>query len=118
MNSNQADGAARGALSTNTKYKFVGGNVDCSPARGDRKMFIPIPTQIKEAADQLGLNISESVTRESVHTAWRQQICLPKNHPDLGGNKEKAILLNTAKDLLTKWLDTNEPKLAKFLTRE
>lgn len=116
MDSNQADGVIRGPLPTTTKNKFVGGqNMDCTPDRGDRKMFIPVPTQIKEAADQLGLDFSETLTRESIHAAWRRQICMPEHHPDLGGNAEKAILLNLAKDQMTKWLDNYEPKLAKFL---
>jgi hypothetical protein len=114
MNLNQADGANSGALSS-AKYKFVGGQAPAVPPAARERKAVPLPVHIREAADRLGLALAESLTRDAVHRAWRKQICMPEHHPDLGGNAEKAILLNTAKDQLSRWLDTNEPKLAKFL---
>jgi hypothetical protein len=34
-------------------------------------------------------------------------------HPDLGGEQEIAIMVNTARDILVKWLEGQQPNLAK-----
>jgi len=77
----------------------------------------PLPLEIQEAVDILGISHSQELTQQIVHSSWRRHICSPEVHPDLGGNTERAILLNTAKDLVLKWLHSNEPKLGKLFTR-
>jgi len=73
-----------------------------------------IPLEVKESADRLGVDLSKAISREMIHRHWKQRIVSPENHPDLGGNTEKAILLNIARDQLGRWLDMTEPKLGKL----
>jgi hypothetical protein len=53
------------------------------------------------------------MTERIVKEAWKRQIASPGVHPDLGGETESAIYLNTAKDTLVRWLDQQAPKLGK-----
>ena len=96
------------------KHKFVGR----SREREDILKSMSPRANIEPTADVirwteiLGID-SSTFTAEDVHRAWRRQISSPEVHPDLGGELEAAILLNIAKDSLTKWLDSFAPKLGK-----
>ncbi|HEY9784983.1 MAG TPA: hypothetical protein V6D17_06230, partial [Candidatus Obscuribacterales bacterium] len=71
-----------------------------------------IPPEIRKACLILGVR-PEEMTSQSVYDAWKKQIASPGVHPDLGGDHESAIYLNTAKDTLLRWLETSGPKLGK-----
>jgi hypothetical protein len=94
------------------KHKFVGGSRDHQPAPRRQTCYIKPPADILRWTEVLGLNHS-NFTADDVQKAWRTQISSPAVHPDLGGEVEAAILINTAKDTLLKWLDSLAPKLGK-----
>lgn len=71
-----------------------------------------IPPEIRKACLILGVR-PEEMTAETVQNAWKGQIASPGVHPDLGGDTESAIFLNTAKDTLLRWLEQQAPKLGK-----
>jgi len=73
---------------------------------------IEAPADVRRWTAILGLDHAD-FTQEQVYKAWRKQMASPAVHPDLGGEVETAILLNTAKDSLIKWLDSFAPKLGK-----
>ncbi|MBX9667905.1 MAG: hypothetical protein K2X93_09820 [Candidatus Obscuribacterales bacterium] len=68
------------------------------------------PPEIRKACMILGIR-PEDLTKESVHKEWKKQIT--SVHPDLGGDTDSAVFLNTAKDTLLRWLDQNTPKLGE-----
>jgi hypothetical protein len=95
------------------KHKFVGRSrerEDILKTMAPRN--IAPPAEVLRWSEVLGLDAS-TLTAEDIHRAWRKAISSPDAHPDLGGEVETAILLNTAKDSLTKWLDSFAPKLGK-----
>jgi len=55
----------------------------------------------------------DNITYDVVQSAWKKAIAAPGVHPDQGGDTELAVYLNTAKDVLTRWLDAQAPKLGK-----
>ncbi len=71
-----------------------------------------IPPEIRRACLILGVS-PEEINIAAVNSCWKQQIASPGVHPDLGGDTESAIYLNTAKDILLRWLDQQAPKLGK-----
>lgn len=71
-----------------------------------------VPPDIRKSCMILGIKV-EDLSFEKVHNAWRQEITKPGVHPDHGGDPEIAVFLNTAKDTLFQWLDTQAPKLGK-----
>ena len=71
-----------------------------------------VPPEIRKACLILGIR-PEEVTDEIIFQMWRRQITSPGVHPDLGGDTESAIFLNTAKDTLLGWLEEKAPKLGK-----
>ncbi len=95
------------------KNKFVGQNrISQTNLQPVPKPQTTLPPELRKAAKILGLEPSE-ITIEAVHKAWREQIKSANVHPDLGGEPELAILLNTAKDSLIKWFESRSPKLGK-----
>src|SRR5262249_33929122 len=70
------------------------------------------PAEIRKACLLLGVR-PEEITNEVVIDAWKRQIASPGVHPDLGGDTESAIFLNTAKDTLIRYLEDQAPKLGK-----
>jgi hypothetical protein len=71
-----------------------------------------IPPEIRKACLMLGVRPDE-ITAATVTASWKQIMSSPGVHPDLGGDTESAIYLNTAKDTLIRWLDQQAPKLGK-----
>ena len=94
------------------KNKFVGRSREREEILKPRVSRIEPPADVRRWSETLGL-YDLDFTAEDVHKAWRAQISSPAVHPDLGGELEQAILLNTAKDSLVKWLDSLAPKLGK-----
>ena len=76
--------------------------------------FIPrvVPPEVRKACLILGLR-PDNITYEVVQEAWKKSIVAPGVHPDLGGDTELAVYLNTAKDVLMRFLDAQAPKLGK-----
>jgi hypothetical protein len=106
--------ANRGQHEQVEKHKFVGRSrerEDILKTMSPRRSIEP-PAEVLRWSEVLGLDAS-NLTAEDIHRAWRKAISSPDVHPDLGGEVETAILLNTAKDSLTKWLDSFAPKLGK-----
>ncbi|CAN5453368.1 hypothetical protein BH10CYA1_BH10CYA1_26860 [soil metagenome] len=105
------DSAAAGAGPRN---KFIGGAKTGQEPPSAVPAFVvkTIPPEIRKAFMILGLKPEEATTR-SVIEAWKKQIASPGVHPDLGGDTEAAVFLNTAKDQLVRWLDQQAPKLGK-----
>jgi hypothetical protein len=94
------------------KHKFVGRSREREDILKSRSSRIEPPADVRRWSQALGL-YAHDFTAEDVHKAWRAQISSPSVHPDLGGELEQAILLNTAKDSLVKWLESFAPKLGK-----
>jgi hypothetical protein len=106
--------ANRGQHKQVEKHKFVGRSrerEDILKTMSPRRSIEP-PAEVLRWSEVLGLDAS-NLTAEDIQRAWRKAISSPEVHPDLGGEVETAILLNTAKDFLTKWLDSFAPKLGK-----
>lgn len=97
------------------RNKFVGRNRDAA-LPGDQAIPgkpVPfLPSELRRAAQMLGINPSD-ISTESVYRGWRKQMSAADVHPDLGGETETAVLLNTAKDDLLRWLEARAPKLGK-----
>lgn len=96
------------------KHKFVGRSREREQilkATAPRKGIEP-PADVRRWTEVLGLDC-DNFTSEEVYKSWRKQMASPSVHPDLGGEVEVAIELNTAKDSLIKWLDSFAPKLGK-----
>ena len=111
-------GGASGFRDTAQRNKFVGSrnsnNKDCGTT-GEHTLprnNVFLPPDIRRAAQMLGLQ-AHDITTESVHRAWRTLICAPGAHPDSGGPKEGAILLNTSRDTLLRWLEESAPRLGR-----
>lgn len=92
--------------------KFVGGARQTQEL--PRRDFVVrhVPPDIRKACLVLGLR-PEELTRETVHKAWKKEMANPGTHPDVGGDTEIAVYINTAKDTLMRWLDAQAPKLGK-----
>lgn len=65
-----------------------------------------LPPEIRKACMLLGVR-ADSLTLDSVLTAWKQQITAPGVHPEQGGDRESSIYINSAKDTLVRWLEGN-----------
>ncbi len=102
---------AEPAPSPRNRSKFVGGKAPKDPKKSS---FVvrSIPPEIRKASLILGLR-PEELTNQAVLDAWKKQIASPGVHPDLGGDTEAAVYLNTAKDTLIRWIDAQAPKLGK-----
>ena len=109
-----AAGAAAGGESEGIprpKNKFIGGKGTDAPVPSPSTPFVrQIPAEIRKACMILGVRPDE-MTKQTVVETWKSQIT--KVHPDLGGDTEAAIFLNTAKDTIIHWLDDQAPKLGK-----
>ncbi len=65
--------------------------------------------EVWQSCAVLGL-VPENLTRETIIQAWKDQmVSAPSVHPDLGGEKEAAIILCTAKDVLLEWIGGDDP---------
>jgi hypothetical protein len=113
-----AGAAAGGGMSSKfvggkTKPGGEGGGAASAPPPG----FMPkIPPEIRRHCLILGVGIDEVTSpnaKSVVMQAWKNQIASPGVHPDLGGDTEAAVLLNTAKDQLVRWIEQQAPKLGK-----
>lgn len=107
-----AKGAA--AAGGGARNKFVGAAKAGQTPEPPVSNFVvkSIPPEIRKACMILGLK-PEEATQRAVIEAWKKQIASPGVHPDLGGDTEAAVFLNTAKDTLVRWLDAQAPKLGK-----
>lgn len=98
------------------KNKFVGQNVskDGSTSSGAHQNIAlkTAPREIRKACAILGIS-PEDLTKDIVNNAWKKQIASPGVHPDLGGDTEAAVILNSAKDELLRFLESSAPKLGK-----
>jgi hypothetical protein len=102
------------------RHKFVGAKAQGQTVESSttqqppvQQSFIPkIPPEMRKHCMILGIPADpELLTKDKVMLAWKNQIAAPGVHPDLGGDTEAAIALNTAKDVLVRWLEANTPKL-------
>jgi hypothetical protein len=92
------------------RSKFVGTKAQAtSPSFTSARV---VPPEIRKACLILGVR-PEDIAVAVVLDAWKKQIAAPGVHPDLGGDTESAIYLNTAKDTLVRWIESQEPKLSK-----
>ncbi len=71
-----------------------------------------VPPDIRKSCLVLGIR-PEELSRQAINDAWKREITRPGTHPDQGGDSEIAVYLNTAKDVLLRWWETQEPKLGK-----
>jgi hypothetical protein len=92
--------------------KFVGGARQTQELPKRDFVVRNVPPDIRKACLVLGLR-PEELTRETVHKAWKKEMANPGTHPDVGGDTEIAVYINTAKDTLMRWLDAQAPKLGK-----
>ncbi len=104
------DGADKEEPKAGFRSKFVG-----MKAQASTPGFVTarvVPPEIRKSCLILGVR-PEEITVPLVLDAWKKQIAAPGVHPDLGGDTESAIYLNTAKDSLVRWIEAQEPKLSK-----
>jgi hypothetical protein len=94
------------------RNKFVGTKAAEPAAVTSNFATRVIPPEIRKACLMLGVRPDE-ITAATVTASWKQIMSSPGVHPDLGGDTESAIYLNTAKDTLIRWLDQQAPKLGK-----
>ncbi len=94
------------------RSKFVGSGKPQEPVESQTFVAKSVPPDIRKACLLLGIR-PEELTTELVLEFWKKQIAAPGVHPDLGGDTESAIYLNTAKDSLLHWLEAQAPKLGK-----
>jgi hypothetical protein len=47
---------------------------------------------------------------DDILKAWKRRIVAGSAHPDLGGENEHSVLINTSKDLLIRWHESRLPK--------
>jgi hypothetical protein len=103
-------------LNNPARSKFIGGSKAAEPVNPVKNSgsFRPrvVPADIRKSCLILGLR-PENLSYETVQDAWKKSIALPGVHPDQGGDTEMAVYLNTAKDILIRWLDAQAPKLGK-----
>ena len=105
------------AAQPRARNKFIGGKASSGEAGASTPSGAPapfviktIPPEIRKACLILGVR-QEDLTTAMVVEAWKKQIV--DVHPDKGGDTETAIILNTAKDSLVHWIDSQAPKLGK-----
>ncbi|HEY9678994.1 MAG TPA: hypothetical protein V6C76_13375 [Drouetiella sp.] len=107
------DEDGKAAAAGGARNKFIGGAKTHEPPPQGPNVFVKqIPPEIRRSAMILGIK-AEEATQKSVIEAWKKQIASPGVHPDLGGDTEAAVFLNTAKDTMVRWLDAQAPKLGK-----
>ncbi len=110
-------------LNNPSRSKFVGSTKSPeSPAEEEPEVksqdknlpFKPrvVPPEVRKACLILGVR-PDKITYEIVQESWKKAIAAPGVHPDLGGDTELAVYLNTAKDVLMRFLDAQAPKLGK-----
>jgi len=75
---------------------------------------IVLPPEIRKACQILGLSPEQAPSPQEVNKAWKQSVVEAAGHPDLGGEEELSILLNTSKDAVLHWLDSKLPRIGKF----
>jgi hypothetical protein len=71
---------------------------------------VVFPPDIRKACQVLGMPVEEDFTVDDVLRAWKKRIVAGSVHPDLGGENEHSILVNTSKDLLIRWQESRLPK--------
>ncbi|MBS2003551.1 MAG: tetratricopeptide repeat protein [Cyanobacteria bacterium SZAS LIN-5] len=71
---------------------------------------VVMPPEIRKACQVLGLPVEEDFTVEDVLKAWKRRIIADSLHPDLGGENENSVLVNTSKDVLIRWQESHLPK--------
>ncbi len=71
-----------------------------------------VPPDVRKACLILGVR-PDNITYEIAQESWKRAIAAPGVHPDQGGDTELAVYLNTAKDVLMRFLDAQAPKLGK-----
>jgi len=71
---------------------------------------VVLPPEIRKACQVLGLPVEEDFTVEDVLKAWKRRIIADSLHPDLGGENENSVLVNTSKDVLIRWQESHLPK--------
>ena len=69
-----------------------------------------LPANIRRACQVLGLALDQPLTVAQVNKAWKVQLLQQGAHPDLGGNTDEAVILNSAKNELLKYLEFLAPK--------
>lgn len=96
------------------KGKGLAASKFARPAEQAPKGFIlrTVPPDIRKSCLVLGIR-PEELSRQAIMDAWKREITRPGTHPDQGGDSEIAVYLNTAKDVLIRWWETQEPKLGK-----
>ncbi len=102
-----SDKAAAAGGGMGARHKFVGAKAQGQTVESSttqqppvQQSFIPkIPPEMRKHCMILGIPTDpELLTKDKVMLAWKNQIASPGVHPDLGGDTEAAIALNTAKD--------------------
>lgn len=71
---------------------------------------VVLPPDIRKACQVLGMPIDEEFTADDVLKAWKRRIVAGSVHPDLGGENEHSILVNTSKDVLIRFHESRLPK--------
>lgn len=71
---------------------------------------VVFPPEIRKACQVLGLPVEEDFTVDDVLRAWKKRMVADSVHPDLGGENEYSVLVNTSKDLLIRWQESRLPK--------
>lgn len=110
-------------LNNADKHKFVGsvkaqenGEIEDkgTDSKNKENDFKPksVPPEVRKACLILGVR-PDNITYQGVQEAWKKSMAAPGTHPDQGGDAEVAVFLNTAKDVLMRFLDIRAPKLGK-----
>lgn len=99
------------------KNKFVGQNAKPNEGTGGgfkspNVALKSAPREIRQACSILGIS-PEDLTASKVNKAWKDLIASPGVHPDQGGDTEAAVILNSAKDQLLRFIESSAPKLGK-----
>jgi hypothetical protein len=74
-----------------------------------------LPPEIRKACQVLGLPTDGEVSLDAVHKAWKKQIVEKSLHPDLGGEEESSVIVNTSKDTIVRWLESRLPRFGKHV---
>ncbi len=72
---------------------------------------VVLPPDIRKACQVLAMPTEEEFSTEDVFKAWKRRVIAGSVHPDLGGENEHSVLVNTSKDILIRWLEGRLPKL-------
>ena len=101
--------AEESAAANTGEHAAVNAQAPSNPA-----VFRPriVPPEVRKSCLILGIK-TDNIVYEVVQDAWKKAIAAPGVHPDQGGDTEMAVYLNTAKDVLMRWLDAQAPKLGK-----